>query len=199
MKNCQTSRSARNHEADCILIRREKRAQHSCSNSHSEKSKIKIAALTPIMGCRCTTRSYGSLTVLLDCTAGDNSFPLSPGGLSNARVVGNWASAKLQAAPQTPEAAAVWPLLCIARPQSNWSVIDTGAPLFDPWRRPKRKANRAFPLSACRAECLDSDSGAGSQHTWHDRSHAALDARAVVQGTMRKYRQAGAEFNRHGR
>lgn len=86
-----------------------------------------------------------------------------------------------------PEAAAVWPLLCIERPRSNWSVIDTGAPLFDPWRHPKRKANRAFPLSSRRAECLDSDGGAGSQRTWLDRSHTPQNARAAVQETMRKY------------
>lgn len=93
MKNCQTSQSAQKHKADCI-IRQEERSQSLCGNSHSEKSKTKIATQTPIMGCRWTTHSYGSLTVLLDGTAGDNSYPLSLGGLSNAQLVGNWASVK---------------------------------------------------------------------------------------------------------
>ena len=39
-----------------------------------------------------------------------------------------------------------WALVLHREVQSNWSVIDR-ALLFDPWRLPKRKANRAFPFS----------------------------------------------------
>lgn len=93
MKYCQTPRSVHNHKADCAILRQEKRSQSLCGNSHSEKYETKLALQTHLMGCRWTTHSYGRLAVLLDGRAGDNSFPLLLGGLSNVRLVGNWASA----------------------------------------------------------------------------------------------------------
>lgn len=91
MKNCPKSHCAQNHKTDCIIIRQRKRSQSSCGNSHSEKSKTKIAAQNPIIACRWTTCSYGSPTVQLDSRAGNHSCPPSLGGLSNARLVGKWA------------------------------------------------------------------------------------------------------------
>lgn len=80
--------------------------------------------------------------MLSECRAGDNSFPLSLGGLSNARLVGNWASAKLQASHKTK-------LLQLgtvlhSEAQSNWSVIDTGPCCSTPGGFPKEKQTGHF-------------------------------------------------------
>lgn len=82
--------------------------------------------------------------MLSECKAGANS---SCSRVVVIQMLDLWATGRaLNHGHCTKQRGCKWALVLHRDVQSNWSVIDR-ALLFDPWRLPKRKANRAFPFS----------------------------------------------------
>lgn len=82
--------------------------------------------------------------MLSECKAGANS---SRSHVVVIQTLDLWGAGRvLNLGHRTKLRGCKWALVLHREVQSNWSVIDR-ALLFDPWRLPKRKANRAFPFS----------------------------------------------------